>query len=355
MLAPDEEPDARLIEEWDRLAEVGGSPFLTWEWLSAWWRAFGSGELVRVLLEDGGRLRAGVFLRRAGRRLVATANPHSGDWDAVADDDAAREELWREVARLAPGTIVLSHLPSHGTSLEVTRATLRRTGFRSVPAPGPLSPYRELPDTYDELLASVSRDLRQQVGRRTRGLEREGELGFREVRGGDELDAELERVFEVEGSGWKARSGTAIASTPVTAALYREFALVAARRGWLRLYLLELDGSAIAVDYGCAFAGGGFLIKTGFLENYGRLSPGLVLRAKVLEASIAEGLSFYDFLGGPDAYKLRWADTTRPRVALRAYRGLAGLPGFAYRAGLRPVLKRARDGVRARLARRAPS
>lgn len=37
----------------------------------------------------------------------------------------------------------------------------------------------------------------------------------------------------------------------------------------------------------------------------GRLSPGLVLRGLALEAAIADGLHFWDFLGLADEYKLR--------------------------------------------------
>jgi hypothetical protein len=67
-----------------------------------------------------------------------------------------------------------------------------------------------------------------------------------------------------------------------------------------------------------------------------------VLRADVLQASIDEGLSGYDFLGPADEYKLRWTPTVRPRVILRAYRGAAALPGLAWRRRIRPALKAAR-------------
>ena len=98
----------------------------------------------------------------------------------------------------------------------------------------------------------------------------------------------------------------------------------------------------IAGDFGCAFAGGGFLLKTGFDERFARFSPGLVLRGAVLRAAIAEGLRSYDFLGGPDPYKARWASGARPRVAVSGYRGAwraAGrVPGLraAPAAGGRP-------------------
>jgi CelD/BcsL family acetyltransferase involved in cellulose biosynthesis len=187
------------------------------------------------------------------------------------------------------------------------------------------------------------------VGRRQRALEREGTLAFRTVSEPAEIDEELEAFLELEASGWKGRAGTAILSHPRTNRFYRQFAQVAASRGWLRLHSLEFDGELIAGDYGCSFADTGFLIKTAFSEAHERFSPGLVLRARVLQAAIEEGLSSYDFLGGPDRYKLSWASELRPRVRIMAYRGVA-LPRYAYRSRLHPVL-RASLGPVAKLVR----
>jgi CelD/BcsL family acetyltransferase involved in cellulose biosynthesis len=201
----------------------------------------------------------------------------------------------------------------------------------------------------------VSRNLRSQLGRRRRALEREGSLGFRTAVGGDEeLERDLAAFFRVESSGWKSGTGTAILSDPRTERLYTDFTRAAAAAGWLRLHLLELDGVPVAADLNCVFAGGMFLVKTGFDKRYGQFSPGLVLRGEVLRAAVQEGCRFYDFLGGPDGYKLRWTTELRPRMAIRAYRG-AVRPLALYHARLRPVLKagvgRAR-ALKGELARR---
>lgn len=338
---------AAVEEEWNALAVLGASPFLTTDWLSAWWRAFGAGVLRVVTLREpsDGRLRAGVAFAVRRRRLSAPANYHSGNWDAVAADDEARAELWSRLATSSARELVLTGLPDAANG--PCAATLTRAGFRLVREPGQLSPMVILPSSFDSLLRARSSNLRSQVGRRTRALARAGTLTFRT---GRTDGADLDAVFRVEGGGWKRAAGTAILADPRAERLYREFARSAAERGWLRLHLLELDGEPIAADYAVAFAGGEFLLKTGFDERYRALSPGLVLRAHVLRAAIEEGLSFYDFLGEADAYKLRWTNEVRPRVTLRAYRGPVALPAFAYRRGVRPVLKSLRDD----LTRRSP-
>jgi len=343
-----------IADEWNRLASTSGSPFLTVEWLSAWWSAFGKGAFTCLLLRDSsGSLRAGVCCRVAGRRLRAAANVHSGDWDVVASDDGARGLGWQAVAGLGAGFLDLPAIRRAESLGQACRA-LSGIGYSVATVPGPQSPYLELPATWEQLSESVSRNLRSQLGRRRRALERAGRLRLRTTSGGEALEHDLEAFLRLESSGWKARSETAILSDPRTARLYRHFATSAAAAGWLRLHLLELDGVPIAGDLDCAFAGGTFLIKTGFDERYAEFSPGLVLRGAVLRAAIEEGSGFYDFLGGPDGYKLRWTTVVRPRSTVKGYRG-PWRPLVAYQAAIRPPLRagvRRARAFRAGLARR---
>jgi CelD/BcsL family acetyltransferase involved in cellulose biosynthesis len=185
----------------------------------------------------------------------------------------------------------------------------------------------------------VSHDLRNQVGRRRRALERTGTLRVRVVRDGPALAQALDDFFRLEGSGWKTEAGTAILTDPPLEQLYRAFAFRAAESGWLRLFLLEVDGQAVAGTYGCSFGGSGHLLKTGYDVRFAKSSPGLILMAEVLRHGIEEGLTNYDFLGGADPYKLRWTSTLKPRIGLRAYRGPSTLPEALYWQRGRPALR----------------
>lgn len=337
----------RIEDDWDRLAALDPSPFTTTSWLRAWWGAYGRGELVVATLHGpDGRLRAGVALRRTPlRALVAPADDHSDDWDAVAEDDAARHDLWTAVAALDAWHLRLPTLRAGPATLSA-RGALLEAGWRVHAAPGNRSPYLPLPGDFDALMASLSRNARSQVRRRARRLAERGEVTFRTTTGGPTLDADLDELFRVEASGWKARGGTAILTEPGAEALYRSFAHAAARKGWLRVHLLEVGGRVVAGDLACAIGDEAFLLKTGFDEDWSEASPGLVLRAEVLRATIEDGRRGYDFLGPDDEYKLRWTDTVRPRVTLTAYRGATAFPGAAWHRALRPALRRVRRACR---------
>ncbi len=339
--------------DWNRLIQKSGNPFMTHEWLTCWWNAFGRGTPTWILLRaDDGSLRGGAFMERRGRSLLAAANVHTGEWDVLADSQSGRAQLWQELTELGADRIRLRSVPSYTDSARLAREHLGRGGYR-IAVEGRLdSPWLELPSSWEELRGTVSRGLRSQLGRRRRALERAGALELRVVTGGPNFDRDLEAFLNLEAAGWKGRTGTAILCSANTERLYREFARAAASNAWLRLYMLELDGELIAADYGCAVAGAGSLIKTAFSEPHSRFSPGLVLRAAVLHSCIEEGLHGYYFHGEADQYKRRWTQGMRPHIDIWAYRRLF-LPGYAYRRRLRPALKVARDRAKRRHASRA--
>jgi len=75
MILDEIEALADVREEWNRLAALAGSPFLTCEWISTWWSALGDGEPLVVLLRDSAsRLRAGACCRRSSSQLTASTD-----------------------------------------------------------------------------------------------------------------------------------------------------------------------------------------------------------------------------------------------------------------------------------------
>ncbi len=330
-----------ISAEWNALARQRHTPFLTVEWLAPWLAAFGSKPLVLLLRDPAGMLIGGAALERSRGEVRSASNVHTGDWDVVARDEPAQREVWRRIADLGvPHGRFAALLAAPGTA-GVAREVLTAAGYGLAVEQDVCSPSLELPPSYHELLAGASRNLRQQVGRRRRALAREGRLVLRTTSGGERLDDDLETFFRIEASGWKGRAGTAIRDDPRTLRLYGGFARAAAAAGSLRLRLLELDGRLLAGDLSCVFEGTEFLVKTGYDERFSQLSPGLVLRAGALRAAIEEGLSRYDFLGGPDPYKVRWGAVLRPRLVLDAYRG-PWRPALWWRRS-RPLLRKVTD------------
>lgn len=329
-----------IAAEWDALA--GSHLFSTVDWLSSWWEAYGRGRpAVLVVRDPSGALVAGLACREVSRGVwAAMANQESGQWGAVAASEGAERLLWQALARSGVSRLRAECLLERdGNGTATMREELGAAGYRVVPTRGSSSPYVALPSTFDELMSSFGSRLRRQLRQSGRRLDGLGELRLRVVRGGPELPAALDSVLALESGGWKNDAGTAVLRTPPLERLYRAFAARAGEQGRLRLHLLELDGRPVVGSFGCVAGGVGHLMKTGFDERLAEHSPGIYLLGEILRLSIEEGLAGCDLLGSPDPWKLRFTDTVRPRVGLRAYRGLRSLPESLYWTHGRPALK----------------
>jgi len=307
-----------LAEEWNALVDrSSGELFLRHEFLGLWLRSFARSAELRILLgrDADGRLAAALPLlvgrgRLHGvpvRELVAAANVHSCRFDLLADDpDRAAAAFLAHLAR-DPGwdLLRLIDLPGNGHAASVLDAA------RAASLPAGLwrshgSPVLDLPASEEELDRRLSSQLRATVRRRRRRLAELGELTFGR-RDRDESLEELRDCFELERNGWKGRDGTACFQDREALDFYLRLASLAARRGWLALYLLRLDGKPIAFQYGLVHGGVFNLLKLSFDERLAKWSPGLVLQDEVVRDCMARGLRRCAYLGGDEPWKRRWA------------------------------------------------
>jgi hypothetical protein len=172
--------------------------------------------------------------------------------------------------------------------------------------------------------------------RRRRKLEREHSVQLR--LSGD--DAELAKGFELEGSGWKGRKGTAIVSRPETRAFYTALAGAYAARGELAQGWLDVDGVPVAWLLALRRRDRLFLLKTGYAESARALVPGRVLHLLTAERCFAEGLAAYELLGDAEPWKLELATGVREHRRLWAWRRRP--VGFAHYAARRWAAPRIR-------------
>jgi CelD/BcsL family acetyltransferase involved in cellulose biosynthesis len=165
-------------------------------------------------------------------------------------------------------------------------------------------------ESWDAFLASRSRNMRSQLRRYERAIEREHAVAFRRTERQEELGRDLETFFRLHYARWSDRGGSTSAGERARA-FHADFAAAALERGWLRLWFLELDGEPAASWYGWSLGGVYSYYLAGFDPARERLRPGHVLLAHTLREAIAEGAHTYDMLLGDEEYKRRLASSER--------------------------------------------
>jgi hypothetical protein len=72
-------------------------------------------------------------------------------------------------------------------------------------------------------------------------------------------------------------------------AFHREFSQIALKRGWLRLYLLRLDGKPASFLYGFHYGRKFYFYQSSFDAAYAKHSPGLIMMGLAIRSAIEEG------------------------------------------------------------------
>ncbi|WP_240950071.1 GNAT family N-acetyltransferase [Novosphingobium sp. ERN07] len=154
------------------------------------------------------------------------------------------------------------------------------------------------PDLYLEraLPGKKRKELRRQHTR----LAEQGELRFERDEGTAGLPEWIEAFLDLENRGWKGANGSALASSPATATLFRQSLAGAAALGKLERLSLNLDGRPIAMLANFLTAPGSFSFKTAFDETYARFSPGVLLQRENLALLACREIQWCDSCAAPD-------------------------------------------------------
>jgi CelD/BcsL family acetyltransferase involved in cellulose biosynthesis len=335
------EIDPRLAEEWDSLADrARAAPWARPGWVSAWWSAFGSGELeVLTSVSDDGRLTGVLPVARRLGRTGALANWHSPELPFVAANGDAASALAGRLFAARPRSATLRHVPA--SAVTELRAAAQASGYHLLERVVERSPYVDVSGSFDDYLGTLDRHHVKETLRRRRRLEEEGRVEFSVEDGKERLDELLAEGLPVEASGWKRESGTAIDSTPQTLAFYTEIARWAAARGILRLAFLRLDGRAIAFELALEEHGVYAILKGGFDVDLRRFGPGGLITYEQLARAFALGLERYEFLGTDEPYKTAWTPNAHERLVMQAFAPTpAGLVERAAYTYGRPLARR---------------
>jgi perosamine synthetase len=304
-----------LRDEWASLAFRARNVFATPEWTETWCRhllgdrrlellAFRStsGRLVGVLPLYVHSERPLRILRIAGRGPGEDLGPVC----APEDRRQVARALVHGLASIGGGVLVAEQLSAEAGWAALTGGHAVRTDASPALLPGP--------DGWDGFLAARGRKLRKQLRRIDRRIADHGDLRYR-LGGVPDLDTLFSLHEAVFGSDSRFLEH---------AGFHRDFAEVARARGWLRMWLLELDGRPLAAWYGFRYAGIEFDYQGGRDPDWERYSVGTALLAHAIRAALDDGVEEYRLLRGAEAYKQRFATHDRGVQTLVIGRGALG-------------------------------
>jgi hypothetical protein len=266
------------------------------------------------------------------RRLefLGTGDAGSDYLDVIVRCGHEREGLQALAAtiRQEKAVLRLSHVTD--TSLAVTlSARLAEDGWTSRRTPDGICPIVTLAGhTWESYLVSLGASHRANFRRRLRALTNRFDMRFELVASEPARGVALGALVRFHDERFGTRGSTAFLS-PALRAFHDDATKRAIDPGWLRLFVLRLDGRVAAVMYGFSYNCRFYFYQHGFDSQYESFSVGVVLMGLTIQAALEEGLLEFDMLYGTEAYKSLWARDERPLAQLQLYPPHFG--GIVYR------------------------
>jgi CelD/BcsL family acetyltransferase involved in cellulose biosynthesis len=316
---------AALRPHWDGLLtdSAADGPFLTWEWLSAWWCHLAGDGRLEVLAAWEGNTLVGIgpfVVTQSGfgwfprLEFLGTGFAGSDYLDLIVrrgHEPAVLRAFARTIAEQR-WTTRFDHVPS--TSLSALLAEqLRFEGWTSSTVPDGVCPVIDLTGhTWDSFLGTLGPSHRANIRRRLRGIEKQFTTSFDRVDTDTVRREALDALCRFHEGRFEAEGGSTAFLNPAVRAFQDDATRLLMARGWLRMYVLRVDGGIAAVMYGLLYGGTFYFYQHGFDARLQQHSIGLVLMAMTVRAAIDEGAGTFDFLWGTESYKSLWTREVRP-------------------------------------------
>ena len=310
---------------WNGLLAQARQPsvFLSWQWQTAWARAFLDSRPLHLLrVSDDAGMLAGLlplYDEAVGLRrfvggvdvsdyldLIVPAGREEEVWQALLQHRAGESTEWdlRAIRAASPTLDVLPRLcPAAGLRAQIEREDR--------------CPVLELPASWDAYLERLGGKDRHELRRKIRKLEREmpgtSVRSHASAEGWGDALAEFLRLHRLSKVGKERFMDERME------AFFRDATGALAAAGWARLWFLDWNGAAVASFLCIEHAGSVGLYNSGFDPAHAKLAPGIVLLAHVIRDAIHRGVAVFDFLRGEEPYKYAFGPTAhdlfRARVA----------------------------------------
>jgi len=353
---------AALAVEWNTLAD--SMPFHTWDWLGTWWKYYGSAPsrdlltsrrlFVLTVYDDaqvdglsGERKLIGIapwrldhnaiqgsVIRWLGDGEVCTdhlsliCRPSDANRVAAAIADALTTEFtdWDRLD--------LDHVDADDETIVRLLTDLDQNGCQVQQHASHSCWVLDLPETWDDYLASLSKSHRKQLRQLERRVLESDRAAWYRVESKDDLHRAWSVLVDLHQRRRNSLGEPGCFASQTFHDFHREVVDKFVERDALRMSWMELDGVPAAAEYHLAGGDTTYAYQGGVDPERLDDEPGRLSTILCLRHAINEGHRQVDFLRGNEPYKAHWRATPRETLNYRVIpnRRLARLRGHVLTA-----------------------
>ncbi|MBU1475347.1 MAG: GNAT family N-acetyltransferase [Acidobacteria bacterium] len=309
----------KLRSEWNRLLEESEAPtvFLSHEWLTAWWKAFGkvangqtaqddAGLYVWIERDETGRLIAAAPLMKRDGIVQFMASEDVSDYaDFLFLPEAGPTFFenvlnnWRERGDVFPADLI--NLRELSPTLNHLPAAAEQLGLNISFSVMKWAPVLRFEGAYDSYLSSLPRKTRHERRRKRRRLEDLGGIRSALLFHPDDIAPAVDRFTTLHrAAGPDKDRFWGAANMP---RFFKEMLVSLAEKGWVEMLELWSNSSLLASLITFVHGRETALYNIAFDGRYSSSSPGLYLFQEAIARSLQNQRPVIDFLRGREPYK----------------------------------------------------
>ncbi|PKB67564.1 MAG: hypothetical protein BZY82_02970 [SAR202 cluster bacterium Io17-Chloro-G3] len=301
-----EEDFESLWSEWVDLLPNGNfqTLFLTPTWQSVWWQELSGGaDLTLLGIRQDNRLIGIAPFMRCEETLSFLGDTDLWDYHdfivAQGSEGAFYSILLEYLKTQKWSRVELASIPKYSPTLTHIPEMARKQGLTVEIIEEDVSPGIILPETWEAYLEMLSKKDRHELRRKLRRLDNQTDHKSYTV-SGTSISGALDDFFQLMRA---SRQDKKIFLNPERERFFRRMVDAVAKVGALKLFFMEITGERVAgalcFNYGNSLS----LYNSGYNPVYSALSVGLLLNALCLKEAIEDGVRYFDFMRGAEAYK----------------------------------------------------
>lgn len=280
--------------------------FLSRQWQEVWWENFSDGrELTGFTLESpDGATGAIASLSRSGDAIGFVGSPDTFDYNDFLVRPGFEGAFYSSLLDILDGwewsELRLDSLIEHSPTLAYLPNLAGERGFAVETEFEDVTSGVQLPGDWEAYLGLLSKKDRHELRRKLRRLDAQTEWRWYCLSTPEEVPGGLDDFLPLMRGSSEEKAEF---MTPERERFFRAMAGRMAELDRIRLFFMELDGqlaaSSLCFDYGSER----LLYNSGYDPGLSYYSVGLLLHAMCVRDAIERGISYFDFLRGPEPYK----------------------------------------------------
>ena len=313
----------QLRKTWDDALcrSIDNNVFLTWEWLSSWWRIFGKErDFHLITVADGERLLAAAPLmiseynvsRLKLRKLEFIGSPDS-DYHTFLLTEKKLEHVRMMIEYTGERTnwdsVEFHEIPEDSNTAEFL-TMLKKPLFKA--RMQHVCPYSTLPNQFNDYLIKLDRKVRGELHRCEKRLREENNIGFRICNKITDVREAMRTFIDLHEKRWRSKKQSgSFSSKKNFANFHLEVAQLFAERGWLSLSFTTVNDMPVACSYDFTYGQKLYGYLSGFDPSYAKYGIGDINLMYLIEHCIKNNLREIDFMRGDEPYKKKWNTKVR--------------------------------------------